>query len=54
MLLWKNRLVIIDLPQVVHARRNDKAFKVLQRDIENILQFFGRRGVKASATRTGH
>jgi len=50
MLLWKDRLVIIDLPQVVHARWNDEAFKVLQRDIENILQFFGRRGVKASAT----
>jgi RIO kinase 1 len=50
MLLWKDRLVIIDLPQVVHARWNDEAFKVLQRDIENILQFFSRRGVKASAT----
>jgi RIO kinase 1 len=50
MLLWKDRLVIIDLPQVVHARWNDEAFNVLKRDIENILQFFGRRGVKASAT----
>ncbi len=50
MLLWKGRLVIIDLPQVVHARWNDEAFKVLQRDIENILQFFSRRGVKASAS----
>jgi RIO kinase 1 len=50
MLLWKNRLVIIDLPQVVHARWNDEAFNVLKRDIENILQFFGRCGVKASAT----
>ncbi len=48
-LLWKDRLVIIDLPQVVHARWNDEAFNVLKRDIENILQFFGRRGVKASA-----
>jgi RIO kinase 1 len=51
MLLWKDRLVIIDLPQVVHARWNDEAFNVLQRDIENILQFFSRRGVKASATK---
>lgn len=50
MLLWKDRLVIIDLPQVVHARWNDEALNVLQRDIENILQFFSRRGVKASAT----
>ncbi len=50
MLFWKDQLVIIDLPQVVHARWNDEAFNVLKRDIENILQFFSRRGVKASAT----
>ncbi len=50
MLLWKDRLVVIDLPQVVHARWNDEAFNVLQRDIENILSFFSRRGVNASAT----
>jgi RIO kinase 1 len=50
MLFWKDRLVIIDLPQVVHARWNDEAFNVLKRDIENILQFFSRRGVRASAT----
>jgi RIO kinase 1 len=28
MLLWKDRLVIIDLPQVVHARWNDEAWKL--------------------------
>ena len=50
MLFWKDRLVIIDLPQVVHARWNDEAFNVLKRDIENILQFFSRRGVEASAS----
>jgi RIO kinase 1 len=50
MLLWNDRLVIIDLPQVVHARWNDEAFNVLKRDIENILQFFSRRGVEASAS----
>ncbi|MEW5827121.1 MAG: RIO1 family regulatory kinase/ATPase [Candidatus Bipolaricaulota bacterium] len=50
MLLWKDRLVVIDLPQVVHARWNDEAFNVLRRDIENILSFFSRRGVTASAT----
>jgi serine/threonine-protein kinase RIO1 len=35
---------------VVHARWNDEAFNVLKRDIENILQFFARRGVEASAS----
>jgi RIO kinase 1 len=50
MLLWRDRLVIIDLPQMVHARWNDEALSVLRRDIENVVKFFGRYGVKASAT----
>lgn len=48
MLLWNDRLVIIDLPQMVHARWNDEALKVLQRDIENIVGFFAKYGVRAS------
>jgi len=34
----------------VHARWNDEAFNVLKRDIENVVDFFVRRGVEASAS----
>jgi len=50
MLLWQDRLVVIDLPQMVHARWNDEAFRILERDLENVVRFFGRCGVNASAT----
>jgi len=49
MLLWNGRIVIIDLPQMVHARWNPAALSVLQRDIENVVKFFGRYGARASA-----
>jgi len=48
-LLWDGRLVIIDLPQMVLANWNDAAFEALKRDIENVVTFFGHRGVRASA-----
>ncbi len=49
MLLWRGRVVIIDLPQMVHARWNQAALSILQRDVENVVKFFGRYGVRASA-----
>lgn len=49
MLLWHGRIVIIDLPQMLHARWNAAALSVLQRDIGNVVRFFGRYGARASA-----
>lgn len=48
MLLRDGHLVIIDLPQMVHARWNDHAFSVLRRDVENVCSFFVRHGVITS------
>lgn len=39
-----------DLPQMVNARWNNEAVHVLRRDIENLVRFFGRYGLNASAT----
>jgi len=51
MLLWDGRLVIIDLPQMVDARWNGEALTVLRRDIETVVEFFARFGVRASAAK---
>ena len=40
MLLWEERLVIIDFPQAVDPRYNDDAFDLLLRDIENTNEWF--------------
>lgn len=46
MLLWEDRLVIIDFPQAVDPRYNDDAFDLLVRDLTNTNEFFGEQGVE--------
>ena len=45
LLWWEGRLVIIDLPQAVEFTTNPDAFELLQRDVANVADWFGRRGV---------
>jgi RIO kinase 1 len=45
LLWWEDRLVIIDLPQAVEFTTNADAFELLHRDIANVANWFGRRGV---------
>jgi RIO kinase 1 len=49
-LYWNEQITVIDLPQMVDPRFNPSAFSLLQRDIENVVKFFGKYGVKASAS----
>jgi RIO kinase 1 len=48
-LWWNGRAVIIDLPQAVDPRLNPAARQLLGRDVENICQWGGRRGVRRDA-----
>ncbi len=45
LLWWKGRLVVIDLPQAVEFTTNPDAFELLHRDVANVGDWFGRRGV---------
>jgi len=45
LLWWKGRLVIIDLPQAVEFTTNADAPDLLYRDVANVADWFGRRGV---------
>lgn len=45
LLWWKGRLVVIDLPQAVEFTTNPDAFALLHRDVANVGEWFGRRGV---------
>jgi len=42
-LWWKGRLVVIDFPQAVDARTNVHAPDLLQRDVNNVADWFGRQ-----------
>ncbi len=46
-LLWEDRAVVIDFPQAVVALNNPYAFRLLQRDLDRLCQYFVRYGVVA-------
>lgn len=48
-LYWDGTAVIIDFPQMVDARVNPNAFKLLRRDIARVCSYFARFGVRADA-----
>lgn len=45
LLLWEDRLIVIDLPQSVEIGMNTQALEFLHRDIVNVATYFTRRGV---------
>jgi RIO kinase 1 len=45
LLWWRDRLVIIDVPQAVEFATNPEAPDLLHRDLENVAAWFTRRGL---------
>ena len=45
LLWWEDRVVVIDLPQAVEFTTNTDAFELLHRDVANVGDWFGRRGL---------
>jgi RIO kinase 1 len=45
LLWWEGRLVVIDFPQAVDAATNAEAPALLRRDLDNVSEWFVRRGV---------
>jgi RIO kinase 1 len=50
-LVWDDRLVIIDLPQAVDLDDNPNAYDFLQRDVTNLIGWFAKRGVDVDPNR---
>jgi RIO kinase 1 len=49
LLWWQERLVVIDLPQAVDLVASPHGFELLHRDVANVCDWFGRRGVATDA-----
>ena len=48
-LVWEDRVRIIDVPQAVDVRFNHSAFDLLRRDLANVCGFFEQHGIDESA-----
>jgi RIO kinase 1 len=44
-LFWKGQVTLIDFPQVIFTRRHPVAFRIFQRDITRLCNYFESRGV---------
>ena len=50
-LYWEGEIRLIDYPQVVHPDENRSAYRILERDVRRVCEYFARQGVKADAGR---
>jgi RIO kinase 1 len=51
-LYWEGEITIIDFPQVINLQTNEKAYFVLQRDVQRICEYFARQGVECDPEAT--
>ena len=52
LLWWRDRLVLIDVPQAVEFTTNAEAPDLLHRDLANVAAWFGRRGLTVDVEAT--
>ena len=50
-LYWEGEITLIDFPQVIDPQVNPQAFKIFERDIIRVCEYFGRQGVKSNPRR---
>jgi RIO kinase 1 len=49
LLVWQERLVIIDLPQAADPIANPDGLSLLERDVVNVCGWFAKKGIRADA-----
>ncbi len=45
-LYWEGEIVLIDFPQAIHPDENRSAYRIFERDVIRICEYFQRQGVK--------
>jgi RIO kinase 1 len=47
-LYWDGEITLIDFPQAIEPQQNTNSFRIFERDVVRICEYFGRQGVKAN------
>ena len=48
-LYWDGDIVMIDFPQAVHPEINRSAYRIFERDVVRVCEYFHRQGVRSNA-----
>lgn len=48
-LYWEGKITLIDFPQVTMSESNHNAFRILQRDVRRVCEYFATQGVQRDA-----
>ena len=48
-LYWEGAITLIDFPQVVESKQNPHAYKIFQRDVQRVCEYFLDQGVACDA-----
>ncbi|MFZ6026147.1 MAG: RIO1 family regulatory kinase/ATPase [Chloroflexota bacterium] len=47
-LYWEGRITLIDFPQAISPRTNRNAYRIFERDVARVCEYFTRQGVKSN------
>jgi RIO kinase 1 len=47
-LYWKGKITLIDFPQVIDPHTNSNAWRIFERDVRRVCEYFARQGVRSS------
>jgi RIO kinase 1 len=47
-LYWEGKITIIDFPQVIDPNNNRNAFRIFERDVRRVCEYFARQGVNSN------
>jgi RIO kinase 1 len=50
-LYWEGEITLIDFPQAINPDENSSSFRIFERDVIRVCEYFARRGVRADGRR---
>jgi RIO kinase 1 len=53
-LYWEGKITLIDFPQAISPHENRSAYRIFQRDVRRICEYFSAQGVRCDAAKIAH
>ncbi len=50
-LYWEGKITLIDFPQAISPHENRNAYRIFERDVTRVCEYFARQGVRSNPPR---